>query len=165
MEIITIPVGYLKANCYLLNNNNQTLIIDPGDEANKIIAAIKYPVVGILITHNHSDHIGALKEIQSRYNAPVNNYELINFPFQVIPTPGHTKDSKTFYFSKDKIMFTGDFLFLDDIGRTDLPGGSPSEMISSLKKIAIYPDDIKIYPGHDRSTILGHEKNNFNLYY
>ena len=66
----------------------------------------------------------------------------------------------TFYFEEDKAMFIGDFIFKESIGRTDLPGGSDSEMRESIKKILSYPDDTKLFPGHDDETTLGYEKEN-----
>ena len=67
MEIKTIVVGPLQTNCYILTKNKQTLIIDPGDEPNKIINEINKEVIGILITHYHFDHIGALNTIKEKY--------------------------------------------------------------------------------------------------
>ena len=63
-----------------------------------------------------------------------------------------------FYFKKEKVMFTGDFIFKGTIGRTDLYGGNFKQMKESLKNIITYPDDIKIYPGHGPSSTLGAEK-------
>ena len=80
--------------------------------------------------------------------------------FDVIYTPGHTDDSITFYFEKEKVMFVGDFIFKGSIGRLDF-GGNETDMKNSLKLIKKYPDDIIIYPGHNESTILGLEKNNY----
>lgn len=159
MKIKRVVVGYLQENCYILTKGNEVLIIDPGDEAEKIMAEIKGNVVGILITHRHFDHVGAVDSLVSKYHVDVNNYNLSNFQFEVIKTPGHSWDSKTFYFKSDNVMFTGDFIFKDSIGRTDL-GGSLKDMIKSLKMIMNYDDDIKIYPGHGDSTILGIEKKN-----
>ena len=165
MKIETIPVGELETNCYLVDINNKVLIIDPGDEFNKIKKQIgKRKVVGVLLTHFHFDHIGALVEVLSHYNLEVNKVKDSNFKFEVIETPGHTTESKTYYFVKDKIMFTGDFIFNDGLGRTDI-GGSDNDMIDSLKMIYKYPDDIKIYPGHGEPTTLGKEKENFKEYF
>jgi glyoxylase-like metal-dependent hydrolase (beta-lactamase superfamily II) len=66
----------------------------------------------------------------------------------------------TYYFKKNKIMFTGDFLFKGTIGRCDLEGGNIRKMEESLRIIKEYDNDIKIYPGHGDSSILGDEKKN-----
>ena len=57
-------------------------------------------------------------------------------------------------------MLVGDFIFKESIGRSDLPGGSDTELAESIKKILTYPDDIKLYPGHYDETDLGYEKKN-----
>ena len=94
----------------------------------------------------------------------INKVKSKKFIFETIETPGHTFDSKTFYFKKNNIMFTGDFIFKYSIGRTDL-GGNEQDMIRSLEIIKLYPNNTVIYPGHGPSTILGIEKNRFHLYY
>ena len=63
------------------------------------------------------------------------------------------------------VMFVGDFIFLNSIGRTDLPTGNDMEMQKSLELISKYPDDIVVYPGHGETTTLGYEKENFKYYY
>ena len=163
MEIDIVKVGYLEENCYILTKNNKVLIIDPGDEEKKIEKHIKGDVVGILLTHHHFDHIGALDYFKNKYNVLVNAKENKYFNYEIIYNPGHSWDSKSFYFKEDKIMFVGDFIFKDSIGRTDL-GGSNKDMLKSLKMISTYPDDIILYPGHGDKTTLGHEKNNFKYY-
>lgn len=167
MQIDIIKVGALEANCYVLTLNDNTIIIDPGDEAEKIMKYIKGNVKAILVTHNHFDHIGAVLELKNKYNCQVysysnlkeDSYNISGFKFKVIYTKGHTDDSITYYFDNDNIMFTGDFLFKGTIGRTDLETGNLYEMQKSLNKIKKYSQSIKIYPGHGDMTILGFEIN------
>lgn len=166
MNIKTIVVGELEENCYIIEKNEQCIIIDPGDDVEKIISNITYPPVAILITHNHFDHVGALISLKEKYNVPVYNYNNLKegelstgiFKIDVIYTPGHTSDSLTFYFKEVEVMFTGDFLFKGTIGRTDLPTGNIEEMRKSIRKILAYSDIIKVYPGHGEDTTLGLEK-------
>lgn len=169
MEIKKIVTGYLDENCYLAIDDGTCLVIDPGDNYNKIKEAIgDNKVLGVLITHSHADHIGALRnfltkrsiKIFKRSNLEEKEYSIGNFKFKCIYTPGHSKDSVTFYFEEEKCMFIGDFIFKEGIGRCDLPGGSESEMKESISKILTYDDDIVLYPGHDEDTILGYEKEN-----
>lgn len=170
MKIKKIPVGYLQANCYILTIDNENIIIDPGSDYELIKSNIKGNLNAILITHNHFDHVGALEKFKNNYNCLVydfNNLEegkctLDKFNFEVIYTPGHTYDSVTYYFYDENIIFTGDFLFKETIGRTDLETGNINEMINSLHKISKY-SNVKIYPGHGEITNLEHEKEN-NLY-
>lgn len=172
MKIKKVITGNLKENCYILINNNDCLVIDPGDDFYLIKEEIEnYNLLGILITHHHFDHVGALEELLNYkkvsiydYNLEEKEYEINNFKFKIIKTPGHTDDSITFNFYLDKIMFTGDFLFKESIGRTDLPTGDSTLMKKSIEKIKKYPKDIKIYPGHGNSTTLEYElENNYFL--
>ena len=163
MEINRVIVGELQTNCYVLVKNNKCLVIDPGDEYNKIKEVISNnEIVGVIITHHHFDHIGALDKfnkelILDRNNLEEKEYNIDNFKFEVIYTPGHKEDCITVYFKEENIMFTGDFLFKDAIGRIDLPGGNHRDMFNSLNKISKYNKDIVIYPGHGDSTYLKDE--------
>lgn len=159
MNIKRVVVGYLRENCYILEKNNKVIVVDPGDEFEKIDKEIHGDVIGILLTHHHFDHIGALNQIKDKYHVEVNKFAQEPFKFETIFTPGHSWDSKTFYFNEDHVMFTGDFVFKSDIGRTDI-GGSMKDMIKSLNNIVKYDDNIIIYPGHGEETTLGQERNN-----
>lgn len=164
MKIESVIVGILEENCYILKKGSECLIIDPGDEFSKIKKAVEgYKPVGCLITHFHQDHIGALEEVLSTYDLEINKVKSSSFKFKTIATPGHTSESKTFYFEEEKIMFTGDFVFKDGIGRTDL-GGNMLDMQDSIRLILNYPDDITLYPGHGPSTTLKEEKENLKYY-
>ena len=164
MKIETLKVGYLQENCYIVTKDEKTIIIDPGDEADRILEACKdKSVVGILLTHDHFDHVGALKEVEEKFKLKVTT-KVENFPFEVIKTPGHTTDSLTYYFKEDGVMFTGDFLFKGTIGRMDLPTGSQKDMKKSLELIRTYPMETKVYPGHGPETTLGIEIPYFDDY-
>lgn len=166
LKIENLVLGRLRTNCYIMKKNNKCIIIDPGDEAKKIIEACKgYEVEEILVTHHHWDHILALKEIEEQYHLKHNVFLKKSFSYEIIKTPGHASDSLTFYFKDEKVMFTGDFLFFHTIGRCDLETSSIEAMKKSLEEIKKYPDDIKIYPGHGRGSVLGEEKVLFNRYF
>ena len=76
-------------------------------------------------------------------------------------TPGHTPGEFCLYFEKDKVCFTGDVLFKQSIGRTDLWKGDYDTLIASIKnKLFTLPDDVDIYPGHEESSTIGFEKRN-----
>ena len=81
-----------------------------------------------------------------------------NSSLRVISTPGHTAGSMCLLDLPGKVVFSGDTLFLGDVGRIDLPTGNENEMLSSLKKLAELPGDIKVYPGHGRSTTIAQER-------
>lgn len=169
MKIEKVIVGELATNCYILSQNNKSLIIDPGDEFDKIKNAIDTKVVGILLTHRHYDHIGALDECLNFFDTDVyyiNNLvegrnKVDDFDFEVRYNPGHTLDSISFIF--DDIMFSGDFIFEGCIGRWDV-GGSHELMIESIKDILKESINYKIYPGHGNSTTLDNERDNLKRY-
>ena len=172
MDLKVIKVGYLEENCYIISSS-KTIVIDPGDESDKIIAYLKdnnLDLNSILITHHHEDHIGALDDlleykkvdVYDNSNLKEGLQEISGFNIEVIYTKGHTDDSVTYYFKDYNMMFVGDFIFEGSIGRMDLPTGSISDMKESLNKIIKYDKDIVIYPGHGDKTKLGYEiKNNY----
>lgn len=173
MNISMIKVGLLKCNCYLLEKNKQCLLIDPGDDYEKIKEFIKDKnIIGVLLTHNHFDHVSSSDNLEEDYNLEIYNqkklkegsFQIGDFNFEIIKTNGHTMDCLTFYFKEEKIMFTGDFLFKGTIGRCDLLESDYKEMLKSIDKIKKYPDDIKIYPGHGLPSTLGEEKG-YNPYF
>ncbi len=85
--------------------------------------------------------------------------EFGNSKMAVIFTPGHSPGSITFYSAEEKFAISGDVLFHQSIGRTDLPGGDYETLIKSIKeKILILPDETKIYSGHGPVTTTGAEK-------
>lgn len=77
---------------------------------------------------------------------------------QVIPTPGHTPGQVALFEPKSQALFTGDTLFRESIGRTDLPGGDYSWIMRSiLDHLVPLGDDVHVYPGHGPETTIGHE--------
>lgn len=161
MKINKLVLGPLDTNCYILEKDNKCLIIDPADDYRRIIEVVgNKDIVGVIVTHYHFDHIGALDNfskymILDKNNLEEKQYNIGGFCFEVIYTPGHKEDAITIYFKEEKIMFTGDFIFKGTIGRTDLPGGNYIEMLKSLDKINKYDKKIIIYPGHGDETNLG----------
>ena len=170
MIIKRLILGPLSTNCYLIIKDNNCLIVDPADNVEIIKKELTdLNLIGILITHYHFDHIGALEELKKYYNVPIYDYRtdninVENFGFEIISNPGHTTNSVTFYFKDEKIMFVGDFIFKETIGRTDLETGNMIDMQKSLNMIKKYADNIILYPGHGENTTLGYEKVN-NIYF
>lgn len=82
-----------------------------------------------------------------------------NCSLKVVHTPGHTEGGICLVDEKNKIIFSGDTLFNNSIGRTDLPGGDMKALLDSiLNKILIFPDDYTVYPGHMEPTTIRDEK-------
>ena len=87
------------------------------------------------------------------------NVTIGNTTFDILHCPGHSPDSLCFY--TKGVMIGGDVIFKGSVGRTDLPGGNPNELMKSIRqKILPLPDNTIIYPGHGPKTILKDEKKN-----
>ena len=76
---------------------------------------------------------------------------------RVIHTPGHSPGGVCFYEEEKKVLFSGDTLFQGTIGRVDLPTARPREMLASLKKLEVLPQETIVYPGHGEKTTIGQE--------
>ena len=164
MKVDKIINGYLEENCYIIHNNKNALIVDPGSELNKIIDFINKEhlnVVGILITHYHFDHVEVLEALNKIYKVKIYDYNsnskisINGFNFEIIKNYGHTLDSVSFYFRENKIMFTGDFVFKETIGNYE--NENEDIMISSLKEFVKLDKDIIIYPGHGEQSSIQYE--------
>ena len=157
MKIEKIVVGMLRANCYLLVDGGEAAVIDPGDEPQKIIDAIEKSgakLKFIANTHRHFDHIGANAAIAEKFGVEVmanlkdgDILAIGKLKLKVVETSGHTPDG--ICLAENGFVISGDTLFEDGIGRTDLEGGSDAQMAASLKKLdALIPDGAAVYPGH-----------------
>lgn len=84
---------------------------------------------------------------------------LLGKTWKVIATPGHTTGSVCYYLDEEDVLFSGDTLFAESLGRTDFPTGSSSRIVASItEKLFPLRDDIMVYPGHGEPTTIGHEK-------
>jgi glyoxylase-like metal-dependent hydrolase (beta-lactamase superfamily II) len=174
MKIRRLIVGPFLTNCYVLIDGIEAAVIDPGGEAKKIIdevdrhgALLKY----IILTHYHLDHSLSALKIKEEKPAKILIHEaekdFLKFTpdefltgeseikigetyFKVIHTPGHTKGSICLL--GNGLIFTGDTIFKDGYGRTDLLGGSAVDLEKSLGKLKlILKPGMEVYPGHGDS--------------
>ena len=89
---------------------------------------------------------------------------LAGFSIKVIHTPGHTCGGACYYFSGYGVLFSGDTLFRENIGRSDLPTGNARQLVESIRsKLMLLEDQVVVYPGHDEPTTIGYERDN-NIY-
>ncbi len=171
MKIKLLVVGPLLTNCYLVFSEDEILLIDPGGEPEKILQEIKSQKAKlkyIVNTHAHLDHTFGNEMIRKETGAKILIHEgeknFIRFKpdkflkdgeeikigesiLKVIHTPGHTPGS--ICLAGEKFVFSGDTLFKEGHGRTDLPGGSEKSLERSLEKLKeILKPGIKICPGH-----------------
>lgn len=167
--------GILESNGYIVYEKvgGRCFIIDPGYAGEKFIKKMRelsLSLQGIILTHHHYDHIGGVKKIQAELNSKVyvhfldgdklkfknmiflenkQKLQLETEEFEIIHTPGHTKGGICILNMNNKTVFTGDTLFLDDIGRTDLADGDGWVMRDTMVDIVNkWPNDMVIYPGH-----------------
>lgn len=86
-------------------------------------------------------------------------FTMAGFQIQVFHTPGHTKGGACYYLPEEQVLFSGDTLFCESIGRTDFPTGSMSALVRSARHLTeVLPEETKVYPGHESMTDIAHEK-------
>lgn len=82
-----------------------------------------------------------------------------NIEIKALHCPGHADGSLCYYLKNENILFSGDVLFAESIGRTDLPTGNMNVLLSSIReKLFVLPEETKVYPGHGEPTTIGHEQ-------
>ena len=168
IDIITVVNGILEENCYIIHNGRDALIVDPGSEGERILDVVKasnLKVIGILITHSHFDHVGALDDVKKEFpdavvinNKNKGDQSIGMFKFKVIENPGHTEDSVSYYFDSNDILFSGDFIFKGTIG--NYPDGMEDDMVKSLNVFKYMSSNVFVYPGHGPSTTVKEELDN-----
>lgn len=88
------------------------------------------------------------------------NYHVDDFNFTVLETPGHSIGGVSFVFDEEEIVITGDALFFESVGRSELPTGDFDQLSKSIKeKLFTLPNHYQVFPGHGKPTTIGHEKN------
>lgn len=85
--------------------------------------------------------------------------EAVGETWKLYHVPGHSPDSVCFHLENQRLLFGGDVLFLDGVGRTDFPGGSTRQLLSGIQaKLLPLPDATLVYPGHGDDTTIGRER-------
>lgn len=200
MFVKQLPVGMIQANCYIAGceETKEGVIIDPGDEADRILAEVRTAGLSIkyvLNTHAHFDHIVANGPVVEATGAPLalhpldlpllrqqggasffgleapnspepdmelaegDSISVGRYALQVLFTPGHTPGHVSFYEPEAQVIFDGDVLFANGIGRTDLPGGDYETLMTSInEKLMVLPDATTVYSGHGPVTTIGRER-------
>ena len=194
-------VGPVQENSFLIRRDggDRALLVDPGEEAPKLLGAIEALGVtldAILLTHCHFDHVGAVAPVAKATGAPVycpeievpilqdimafvpwpgfgpfeswdpehtvaggERLQLAGFDIDVLFTPGHSPGHVTYAFDGENALFSGDVLFQQSVGRTDLPGGDHATLLASIATLLDrYDDETVVHPGHMGLTTLGRER-------
>ena len=186
----TLPLGAYQTNCYIVytDESPDCIVIDPGYEPDMVLLAIRRiqkNLAAILLTHGHFDHVGAVKILAADTDCRVyiheddlslpgtltagplyytNTYgegdilDIAGVTLRVLHTPGHTPGCVCL--QVEDHLFTGDTLFRDSCGRTDLPGGNGAEIFKSLRRLAALPGDYRVLPGHGMASTLEEERKN-----
>ena len=108
---------------------------------------------------NLSDMTSPYSYKGARYVKDGDVLTLAGYDFRVLFTPGHTPGGCCYYVESEKILFSGDTLFCNSVGRTDFPGGSMSQLVRGIKeKLMALPDDTQVLPGHMDFTTIEFER-------
>jgi len=188
-EVEQIYTACLSQGSYYIRSGNEAAIIDPLRETEPYLkratrdgVQIKY----VFETHFHADFVSGHLDLADKVNAPIvygpgadpaydvyiahdgEEFRIGKITLVALHTPGHTPESTTWLLKdangKERAIFTGDTLFLGDVGRPDLAqesGGLTKEDLASMlydslhKKILPLPDDILVYPGHGAGSACG----------
>lgn len=197
MTLRTLCLGELDTNCYIVwDDNRVAMVIDPADEAEKILSVIhseNLSVAAVVLTHVHFDHLLAAEQVcavtgaplcigmgdEAALSDPIRNLSGVfqmcppvslkadrllrdgdrltigELSFTVLETPGHTPGC--ICLMGEDVLFAGDTLFYDSIGRVDFPGSDVPSMISSLRRLMSLPAKLRVYSGHGSETTIGRE--------
>lgn len=183
MHLAQFLIGPLQNFTYIVDDGEggPAAVVDPSFGVEPVLGALderRLKVAYILNTHSHQDHWAGNADVQERTGAKVVAHRLAplgqdisvddgdtvdagRLRFQVMYTPGHNLDSVLYIF--DGHVATGDTLFVDGCGRTDLPGGDSGTLYDSLfSKVVRLRDATVVLPGHDYgptpTSTIGREK-------
>jgi len=184
-----MEIGPMGNYIYFVGDKNakQVAVVDPAWDSEWILAeAAKdgVTICAILLTHGHEDHVNAVADLLEKIDVPVylSEHEALfltpecknltrtadhqriavgKIEIECLHTPGHTPGCQCY--KVGHILITGDTLFIDGCGRTDLPGGDPQVMFHTLAHvIRKLPDDLVLYSGHgygpNAHDTLGNQK-------
>jgi hydroxyacylglutathione hydrolase len=186
LELARLEVGPWPMNCYTVRCpvTGQLALVDPGADAAAILAEVDVEqVCCILLTHGHPDHVGALDPVRQATRAPVGLHPAdaeffgleADFPLldgmqveigqgriTVAHVPGHTPGSVCLRFDDQALV--GDLVFPGGPGHTASPEALAQSLFSLGSQVFVWPDEVKLYPGHGPSTTVGAERETFHRF-
>lgn len=188
MKIHQFKAGPIRTNCYVVEDeaSKQALVIDCGGEPEKVLALLaqdRLKLTLIVATHGHWDHLEGVRLLKEKTGArflmhradlfglkttdapqpdgfltDADRLEVGSLKFEVIHTPGHSPGGSSLYNEREKVLFSGDTLFLGTYGRVDLPYSDEAAMAGSLKRLLKLPPETIVYPGHGNPTTIAAEQ-------
>jgi len=178
MHILSAVLGPLATNCYLIEDEAGTILIDPPEDSAALREFVGTRTIDkIVLTHGHFDHVGgtwaipAAERLIHELDVPFVEYfypghdafeRTLGEGDEVIPglhamhLPGHSPGSIALV--GEDLLVVGDVLFAGSIGRTDLEGGSHAEMDTSLRRLLSLRGNYRVFPGHGDPTTLEQER-------
>jgi glyoxylase-like metal-dependent hydrolase (beta-lactamase superfamily II) len=181
MKLFFHYCSYGFSNCYILGSEppeeRGALIVDPAVMDEQILHFLEkndYPLLGVLVTHDHIKHVRGLRTLKRIYETKVfainprireqrtimvrdgDSLNIGPFKVEVITTPGHSSDSAVF--RQDRLLFTGDALSAGLVGRTASAYGAAVQMTALRSKILSLPGDFTILPAHGPPSTLEAER-------
>lgn len=172
MKVYTLELGSMGNCTYIVENDGEAIIIDPSWEMEKIYEVLEkenLKPAAVIFTHGHYDHLTNVADLLNKYKLkgyleqhdeelsglPANllrtfkgdmTEHIAGLPVEFMHTPGHTPGSCSIRI--DSVVFTGDTLFPNACGRTDLPGSSAVQLQKSLERLAHLLPGTVVYAGH-----------------
>lgn len=188
LHVHTLALGAYQTNCYIIwaEGSDTCAVIDPGYDPDTVLLQATHlskTIEAILLTHGHFDHVGGVKLLAELTGCRVylcagdlsmpqqftagplfytDSYAegdvipVAGLSVRVLHTPGHTPGSVCL--AAEDCLFSGDTLFRESCGRTDLPGGDWSQILASLRRLKALDQNYRVYPGHGPATTLEDEK-------
>jgi glyoxylase-like metal-dependent hydrolase (beta-lactamase superfamily II) len=167
------PAEAFGTNCFVVapGPGEQCVVIDPGigvtDRLDEVLAQHRLQPAAVLLTHGHLDHTFSVTPVCgargiTAYIHP-DDAEMLADPAKGLSTDLTALFGGRLAWTEPEdvapLCFSGDVLFRDSIGRTDLPGGSLDQMMASLRdKVLTLPDETVVLPGHGPETTIGRER-------
>lgn len=189
MQIEQIYTGCLAQGAYYITSNGEAAIIDPLREVQPYLSRLERDRVQlkyIFETHFHADFVSGHLDLSKATGAPIvygptakpefealvakdhQVFEIGNIKIKVLHTPGHTMESSTYLLldenGKEHAIFSGDTLFIGDVGRPDLAqkaAAMTQEQLAGIlfhslrNKVMTLPDDVIVYPAHGAGSACG----------
>lgn len=193
MEILKRPMGDYQTNCYIVKIDGKEIIIDPGMGATEWVMANVTNPIAILNTHGHFDHVWSNSALQEKLNIPLyspkgdmmllqnstwmpglppstpniavegdQSFDIGGIEVKFHHFPGHCPGCSMIEIGD--VMFSGDFLFKNSIGRVDFPYSDPEAMKESLKKFSQMGENKILYPGHGEATSVHAEQQHIDYW-